>query len=42
MEESKAAKVLQDLKYEKIDIMATIVDMINNIKKLINYLHLIL
>ena len=43
MGESKAAKMLQDLKYEKIDIIATIPDVIKNIKKqLINYLHLIL
>ena len=33
MEESKDAKMLQDLKYEKIDIIATIADMITNIKK---------
>ena len=32
MGECKAAKILQDLKYEKFDIMATIVDMIKNIK----------
>ena len=30
---SKAAKMLQDLKYEKIEIIATIVDKIWNIKK---------
>ena len=30
MGESKAAKKLQDLEYEKNDIITTIVDMINN------------
>ena len=40
--ESKAGKMLQDLEYEKIEMMATIVNKINNIKKLINYLHLVL
>ena len=33
MGESKAAKMLQDLEYEKIDMIATIVDKIKNIKK---------
>ena len=33
MGESKAAKMLQDSKHEKIDIIATIIDMIKNIKK---------
>ena len=33
MGESKPAKMLQNLEYEKIDIIATIVDMIKNIKK---------
>ena len=43
MGESKAGKMLQDLDYEKIEIIATIVDKIKNIKKkLINYLHLVL
>ena len=37
MGEFKAAKMLQDLKYEKIEIIVTIVDMIRNIKKLIHY-----
>ena len=31
--ESKAAKMLKDLKYEKIEIIATIIDKIWNIKK---------
>ena len=34
--ESKAAKMLRNLKYEKIKIIATIVGKIWNIKKLIN------
>ena len=34
--------MLQDLEYEKIEIIATIVDKIKNIKKLINYLYLVL
>ena len=33
MGESKASKMLQDLEYEKIDMIATIVDKIKNIKK---------
>ena len=33
MGESKAGKMLQDLEYEKIKIIATIVDKIKNIKK---------
>ena len=33
MGESKAAKILQDLEYEKIEIIVTIVDKIKNIKK---------
>ena len=33
MGESKAAKMLQDLEYEKIEMIATIVDKIKNIKK---------
>ena len=33
MGESKAAKMLQDLEYEKIDVIVTIVDKIWNIKK---------
>ena len=33
MGESKAIKTLQDLEYEKIEIIATIVDKIKNIKK---------
>ena len=33
MGESKAAKMLQDLEYEKIDEIAAIVDKIRNIKK---------
>ena len=34
--------MLQDLEYENIEIIATIVDKIKNIKKLINYLYLVL
>ena len=37
MGKSKAAKMLQDLEYEKIDIIATIFDMIKNIKLLASY-----
>ena len=37
MGESKAAKMLQDLEYEKIDIIATIFDMIKNIKLFASY-----
>ena len=33
MGESKAGKMLQDLEYEKIEIIAAIVDKIKNIKK---------
>ena len=33
MGESKAAKILQDLEYEKIDEIAAIADKIKNIKK---------
>ena len=33
MGESKAGKMLQDLGYEKIEMIATIVDKIKNIKK---------
>ena len=33
MGESKAGKMLQDLEYERIKIIATIVDKIKNIKK---------
>ena len=33
MGESKAGKMLQDSEYEKIEIIATIVDKIKNIKK---------
>ena len=33
MGESKAGKMLQDLEYEKIEIIATTVDKIRNIKK---------
>ena len=33
MGESKAGKMLQDLEYEKIEVIATIVDKIKNIKK---------
>ena len=33
MGESKAGKMLQDLEYEKIEIIATFVDKIKNIKK---------
>ena len=37
MGESKAAKMLQDLEYEKNDEIAVIVDKIGILKKLINY-----
>ena len=37
MGESKAAKMLQDLEYERIDIIATIFDMIKNIKLFASY-----
>ena len=33
MGKSKAAKMLQDLEYEKIEIIATVVDKIKNIEK---------
>ena len=33
MVESKAGKMLQDLEYEKIEIISTIVDKMKNIKK---------
>ena len=37
MRESKAAKMLQDIEYENIDLIATIVDMIKNIKLFASY-----
>ena len=33
MVESKAGKMLQDLEYEKVEIISTIVDKMKNIKK---------